>query len=1027
MSACLSEERVVELLRGELDEAVASEALSHLDGCDSCRVLVAAASSLLLDLTEASPDERPASARFQRGDRIGRYLVLDLVGEGAMGSVYAVYDPELDRRVALKLLRPALHETEERPELPSRLVREAKAMARLSHPNVIAVHEVGKHEARVFLAMDFIDGETLRHWLRREPRSWRDVLAAFVQAGRGMAAAHEAGVIHRDFKPDNVLVDGTGRVLVSDFGLARTIGEMRDPSAADEHPSAPTPLASLTQSGMVVGTPAYMAPEQRTGHPPSPRADQYSFCVALYEALYGEHPFAPGRAPAKGSGRKALRIRDTPKGTRVPAWLRRVVARGLERDPQARYASMDELLAALSREPRKKRIAALVGTLAAAAVAGSWSIVHESARRDVELCANAAQELVGVWDADRKPVVRAAFLSTGKPFASSASESTERLLDSYASAWTSAHLEACEATRKKGYQSEELLDRRMECLRDHRQELAALVDVFAQADGKVVEKAMNAASALPRIESCSAKVVLNRRVERPVKEIEQRVATVRASLAKARALWNAGKVRSSREIAEPAVRTARSLGFPPLEAEALFVLAREHPKQRELYEEALHAATAGRHDEMAARVLLGLTYVAARDSRFEDALNLARNAEAVLRRLPEAADLTATLTYYRGVILHYQGEFSKARSYYEDAIALAEKLGGPGQQRLVTILSALGFASHMVGRHEEARAHYQRALSVYEKTLGPDTPGFDTALSNLGNLEEELGHYEAALRLYERSLAIAERTYGPEHRNVASHLSTTGMILVEKGEYDKALKLSERALAIAKKITASGPLLVAPTLTWMADALLDLGRAEEARSHLEKALVIREKALGPSHTDVADTLTGLAIARARLGQMKEAIRLGRRAVEIAEAKGRPRQLGIALDSLGVALLADRRFQDALPVFTRAVVVVEKALPPDHPELASLLVGQGETLVALGRTSESVPPLERALRILEPRGGNAMRLARARFALARALFATKGDAARVGTLAEKARRGFTRPSPQRAAQVADWMAHQAKSR
>jgi serine/threonine protein kinase len=252
----------------------------------------------------------PEPEPLARGTQVGRYVLLDAVGSGGMGVVYAAYDPELDRKVAIKLLRfdRLGSEAGERDRL--RLQREAQAIARLSHPNVVHVYDVGTFGDQVFVAMEFVAGRTLRQWAEEEPRPWREVVDRFALAGRGLAAAHAAGLIHRDFKPDNVLLGDDGRVRVVDFGLARPAGQQPAPEG-ERTPSGGTLAHPLTEWGVVVGTPAYMAPEQLRGEASDERSDQLSFCVSLYETLYGERPFpggssSPGHRSAawRGTGRR---------------------------------------------------------------------------------------------------------------------------------------------------------------------------------------------------------------------------------------------------------------------------------------------------------------------------------------------------------------------------------------------------------------------------------------------------------------------------------------------------------------------------------------------------------------------------------------------------------------------------------------------------------------------------------------------------------------------------------------------------
>jgi tetratricopeptide (TPR) repeat protein len=1026
MSACPDEEHIVEFVQGRLSDGEARALEAHIDECPACRELLAHCADQLLEAaSEGAPDgERPAPAAIlPAGARVGRYIVLHLVGTGAMGTVYAVYDPELNRRVALKLLRGEGRSGAPRSELRSRLLREAQAMARLSHPNVVPVHDVGTAGDEVFISMDYIDGVNLRTWLTARRRGWEEILRVFVGAGRGLAAAHRAGLVHRDFKPDNVLLDKSGRVCVTDFGLARSVAEvgagvpMAPGGSLEESPL----VASLTRTGTTVGTPAYMAPEQIRGEESTPSADQFSFCVGLYEALYGGRPFEGATVDALRAAAQEGRVREAPKGSRVPAWLRPILLRGLSGAPEQRFASLDALLAALERDPRARRRRAVFAVAAGAVLLGILLFLRYGGEPG-PLCTGADVEIARVWGEPQKRAVQAAFAKTAVPYAAHAWGGVSRLLDAYSRAWSAVHVEACEATRLRGHQSEELLDRRMECLGDRREELAALVDLFAQADGKVVEKSVQAASSLGRIDGCSAAAVLRRRMERPLGEdLQQGVAAVRRELAKAQALLISGKNQAAVPIAQAAAARARSLQYEPLEAEALYLLGRLYVKQKESYESALRAALAGGHDEIAARALLGLAWFAAvREARFDEAEELTRRAQAVIRRLGGPVDLSATRSHYRGIVAHLRGDYPRAVGEYQDAVRLREKLGGSTGSEVVNSLSALGRVNQLMGRYDAARAAYERAIAIGEEAVGRDHPLVGTVLGNLGTLEDELANYESARQIGERALAINERAYGPYHPFVASVAGNLGIVLGELGEYGRALKLHERVLAIAKKHSSPGT-LAANSLASKADIFAELGRGEEAVSLREHVLALRKKALPPNHSDLSHTYAELARAMAEVGRAKEALPVAYQGLRIAErASGmRGRQWAIVLHGLGAALFAGGRHFEALDAFRRALAAVGKVLPPAHPELAIPLVGMGETLLALQRDGRQ--PLTRALGILEPRPGHKMLLARARFASARALWSANGDRARARALAEKARQAFADPKPRRAAEVDAWLA------
>ena len=398
---CLDDNDVSEFVSGTLAASALTKIEGHLAGCRDCRALVAAmAQDAAADSNiETVPHEKLSPSQvthlpkktYSVGDRVGRYLVLSTLGTGGMGVVFSAYDPQLDRKVALKLLRSGLQLATK--DAQKRLRREAQAIAQLSHPNVVAVYDVGTTEDDdLYIAMEFVEGDTLTTWLKKYPRTWREIIEVFLQAGKGLVAAHGTGLLHRDFKPDNVLVGGDGRVRVTDFGLARSI--MVDPESG----RGPTPIlantlsSSLTATGTVLGTPRYMPPEQLTGPDIDARADQFSFCVALYEALYGVHPL-PGATSVSmhEKGDKAL---PPPEGIKIPPAIGRAVLRGLERDRVKRWPTMALLMADLVPPPpgaTKRYVAASLGLVAVAGLSiaavvktqrDSVSPLEEGARSD---------------------------------------------------------------------------------------------------------------------------------------------------------------------------------------------------------------------------------------------------------------------------------------------------------------------------------------------------------------------------------------------------------------------------------------------------------------------------------------------------------------------------------------------------------------------------------------------------------------------------------------------------------------------
>jgi formylglycine-generating enzyme required for sulfatase activity/predicted Ser/Thr protein kinase len=342
--------------------------------------------------TDPTPRPAPAIA-----ERLGRYILLERLGQGGMGVVWAAYDPELDRRVAIKLLRvsPALG-----LEAQKRLLREAQAMAKLSHPNVLAVHDVGVVDGNVFVAMELVKGQTMREWMRgTTPRPLRDVLDVFIQAANGLQAAHEIGMVHRDFKPENVMIREDGRVLVMDFGLARSEAIMETDGRVVLTPEMRA-QSNLTHTGALLGTPAYMSPEQFASARVDTRSDQFSFCVTLFEVLFGQHPFPATtvmeQAMTIAAGRPAMPARSRP----VPSWIRRIVLRGMMRDPANRWPSMAGLRVALERR-NERRIFLVIVAAAVAAVAAVYitTVIRSTMAQQAEVAALLSRAAVAMDDA----------------------------------------------------------------------------------------------------------------------------------------------------------------------------------------------------------------------------------------------------------------------------------------------------------------------------------------------------------------------------------------------------------------------------------------------------------------------------------------------------------------------------------------------------------------------------------------------------------------------------------------------------
>jgi tetratricopeptide (TPR) repeat protein/predicted Ser/Thr protein kinase len=1045
MSECLSENTLAGFVEGRLDGQARAAAEAHLARCTACREVLAAATRGHLENTAAlsaqtrqAPDtvpEAPETAAagecewLGRGARLGRYVILGAVGAGGMGVVYAAYDPELDRKVALKLIRPDAAPPSRRDDLRALLLREAQAMARLSHPNVIAVHDVGTFEDQVFLAMEFVEGRTLTDWLAEKDRPWHKVLDLFLQAGAGLDAAHQAGLVHRDFKPENVLVGWDGRVRVTDFGLARFVEKTSlATSATDQARPAlaarsPAP-AALTRTGVLVGTPRYMSPEQLAGKSVDARSDVFSFCVALYEALCGELPFAGTTADEVEAAIACGEVREPPR-SRVPPWLARVLLRGLSARREERFPTTRALLDALRADPRVRRRRWLLAAGVALAIAAfpvGQALFGGSAR---SLCEGAAEKLAGVWDGARRAAVAANFLRSAKPYAHEAWTAVQSTLDRYAQSWAAMHREACEATRVRGEQSEDLLDRRMDCLSQRLGNLRALTALFAQ-DPTVAERAVQAVHALSPLDACADARALLARV-RPPEEPAARAAVdaVSVRIAEAKALNDAGKYAQGLGVARAAVSAALPLGYRPVLAGALLWQGWLQTQQGRYLEaaqsmrDAAFAAEAGGDDVAVARAAAGLVRLGANQPSLRSGSeDWGRLGLAVLDRLGSNAEVEGDLFGALGNLESQLGRHAAAVTYAERALRAREKALGPEHPLVATSLHTLGMMFYEAGDDARALPLLQQSLRIREKVLGRAHPDVSRALGALGDVFTGLERYDEALAHYRRSLALREQALGPESVPVAYALRDLGDALERVGRPEEAKQAYERVARIRERVFGASDPERGWTLRRIAQALLSLGQVGEALPVLERALRFFER-LPKGEEDVASGLARMALAHNALGRRSQALELARRAVAIAKRlPGKARLNHASARGAHAKVLADLgRREEARAEFERALVMREAMQGRAHSEVAETLIGLGDVYIESHALPEARRTLERATAILEKSERDPTLLAAARFALARALWAGSTDRVRARRLAAQARAAWAKAGARSRLQLA----------
>lgn len=786
--------------------------------------------------------------------RVGRFVIVRAQGRGGMGTVFLAYDPDLDRKVALKVLRARGDSAREA------LLREGRALARLSHPNVVTVYEVGAAEEDLFVAMEYVEGQSLAQWLET-PRPWKAIVEIFRQAGAGLAAAHAAGLVHHDFKPANVLVREDGTVQVVDLGLARLEEELqveREPTdqapASAGEPEA-DPFRSQTTAARRGGTFAYMAPERLAGKPGDARGDQFSFCVALFEALYGERPFSA--TSVEGMIEKIRGgVSTLPrKGPVLPPRIRRALLRGLAFDPAQRFESMRALTEQLRVDGRRAAWLGAAAVVAIAAVGGAY-LAGGTTARDEAACTNAAADAIDdVWNDERAAAIESSFAATGLDYAATSFAGSRAVLDRYADAWSAMRAQSCEATRR-GQQSESALDLRMACLDRRRTELRALTNLFADADAALVRRAVSAAERLTPLDACADVESLAAVVPPPEDAtLREQVGTLQAEIARGWAEADSDHAARALEIADAAVETARALDYGPVLAEALLLRAHalddlaRYEAAEAIAKEAMYAAEAARHDEATARAATLLAHITRRYAiRPETSEDWAELARAAYTRLGVEDGLTSDLAIAIANNHLVAGRHAQAVTQYERALELAAREGHRTRQS--AILSNLGATHRRQGKLTLARETLARALDQ-ARELGEHHPTVNTIHNNLANVLDELGEAEAALEHYRAALAGVEHDAalagGGEHIDAAQIHNNIGTVLETQGDFAGARDAYARAIAIAEEVHDGEHRDIALWTTNLGGALRKLGRPEEALAAHDRSIAMFERVLPDDH------------------------------------------------------------------------------------------------------------------------------------------------------------------------------------
>jgi len=920
----------------------------------------------------------------QRGDAIGRFVVLGVLGVGGMGVVYSAYDPHLDRKVAIKVLTAEAATAS--ADAHTRLLREAQAMAKIHHPNVIVVHEVGTLGEQVYVAMEFADGGTLRDWLQAKPRDMREVLDVFTQAGRGLAAAHAAGLVHRDFKPDNVLLSQDGTARVTDFGLVGVMAEpqehdtVREPRIAEIELSKSgrnTPLTEdLTRTGAIMGTPRYMAPEQFRGAAATDRTDQFAFCVALYEALYGERPFAGTSYAELCTNVLTGTLLPVPKGSRVPGWVRKVLLRGLSIDPADRYASMKDVLAALAHDSRRLRTGLVITGIAAACAAGAAVAIaaHPSGKNE---CQAGGDHVRAVWNPAKKAQLQQAFAKSQRMIAGPVFERSAQLIDGWTKQWEDGYVGACEATRVHGDQSEHLLDLRMLCLNQRLEAARATIDAAMAADTDTIDHAVGAFSSLPPVAPCADTKALLADVPPPDAAVQAgQVAAVRKELEHAHAEEKLGHYKAARQIAEPLLPAARATKYDAVVGEAQLQLGRLQQQlgdgsAADTLRDAMHSAEAAGDNttmlDASAWLIFTLT---THKSQFDRAAEIAGFAEAAAEHKQPPMDVYIRLQDTIALLDATQNRIDQAQARYEKTLALAGEKLGPDHAGTLTTLNQYATVLRDRGKLEDARRAYERVVESRERTLGPDHPDVAAALGNVGIVYRMEGKFDQAKAAYDRALAINKAAYGDSHPEVATILNDIGSLYADQQQPKKALESYKQALAMWETTYGKDNVALLPALANVGAQLQELQQYDDAREQLERALKISEDAQGHDNPHEAGILNNLALVDKAQGNLDAAMATFERARKISEKVGGPESPDVVDTYLNEAtvLKQQKKLPEAVALEEKMLPIAEKAYGADHPHVAMLLVNLGLHEEELDKHKEALVAFDQAQPMLEKKFG-----------------------------------------------------------
>ena len=946
---CPAENTWLAYVGGQLENAAIGGLEDHLDGCSSCRLLFAglaredAGSGATAHagagpgpgdpglsgpgLSAPGPSGPGLSApglgattaagrlaHLPRGTSVGRYLVADLLGRGGMGVVYKAFDPELDRPLALKLVAVPDAGPDRAEGMRLRLSREARTLAQLSHPNVVSVYDVGTFEGSVFVAMEFVAGQTLRRWLKRSEHAPRDIVRVFGDAGTGLAAAHRLGIVHRDFKPDNVMVSDDGRVRVLDFGLARSMPAA--PAAADEAATGPasspatpaweSPLHHLTRDGAVMGTPAYMAPEQDRGEAADARSDQFSFCAALYEALYRTRPFAGDSYLELAARRAAGDVRAAPAPRGLGRRVRRALLRGLRADPAQRHPDMDHLLAALGRGAWLTRSRVAVAALALAALAAvswaTWTSRH-APRSIAATCAAAGRDVDHVWNPARRRALAAGFAASGHPRGAQIAGQVTAAVDDWSAAWARERSRVCELAMRRGSQQESHAADRVQCLERKLSTLDASLAVYTASPGPgAIDIAVTSFTGIPRPETCAQLALPD-----PTEADREQLKPVFRDIVQSNLATGTGDYDRALSLAHDAVDRSRRLHSPGVSASLLLLgrtqaAAGQLDLARKTLRQAVMEGARIKDDGIMADAWLGIISLSLQTHRFDAGTEEAIfGGRLAVMRLPPGDDRQADLHYRIGSARAVQGDLDAAERELDRALAMYRKLGRRTHLlQISAVENSLGLVDVYRGRWTEVNRLLSRALAGWKSILPNRNIG--VTLGNMAMAHLVRHQYSEARAGFERALDAALAAPDATPATLGEAVFNLGFTLVEQAHCGQAAPYLAVSQALLGSVHGTGSGVYAMTVLAQGRCAFQRGDTARAAMLLEGArATATQQPISPMQVPMIDV--ALARTEARRGRHRRAVGLA----EEARA-GYAKVPGLAADLADVDLFlyAERR-------------------------------------------------------------------------------------------------------------------------